>query len=126
MFVEENNLIYRRFSGDVFKELSKFGEFVLDSVVVEDESKRVYRFKDGTQYLYTGWTIERVEGVEEPNRQWTTKRAKVREVKSNYSFPKGIRLDFQTGDSMASQPFAGGVIELSTKPVFVLVEDPKP
>lgn len=120
---DDNDNITRRLSGDVFKQIGQFGDFVFDSTIVEDDTKRVYRFKNGTQKMFTGWTVEKVELVTVPNGAWTTNRAKFTEVKANHSFPAGNRYDIQLGDTMSRISFPGGNIELSSKPVFIVVGD---
>jgi hypothetical protein len=127
LFIKDaNDNITRRLSGDVFKQLSKYGDFVWDSTLVKDSNKVVYRFTSGTSKLYVGWTVETVGMITVPNGAYSTNRAVLTEKKISYSLPKGTRLDLQPGDNMASQPFAGGNIELSTKPVFVLVDGTTP
>lgn len=96
---DEQNNITRRLSGDVFYQLSQYGDFVFDKSIVENDSVRVYRFKYGNTYLYTAWTIEKVQLVTING----TNRAEFTEVKTDYTFPDG-----QT-------------IQLSSKPVFVVV-----
>jgi hypothetical protein len=97
---DDQDKITRRLSGDVFQMLSsKYGDFVFDSALVEDGAKVVYKFVNGTQTLYTGWTIEQVKLVTING----TNRAEFTEVKSSYTLPNGQ------------------VLQLSSKPVFVLV-----
>jgi hypothetical protein len=117
--VGDDITITRRFTGDMFRQMSDFGDFVFDSVIVEDSTKRVFKFKNGTQELYAGWTIETITPVVVNG----VNRASFTEVKTNYTFPAGTKYTIQPGNSMASSSFAGGSIELSTKPVFVLVGD---
>lgn len=119
---DDQDKITRRFSGDVFKQLSSIGDFVYDSTLSKTDAQRVYRFKNGTKYLYVGWSVDKFQLVTING----TNRAQITEVKNNFNFPKGTRLDFQPGDNMASQAFAGGSIELSAKPVFVLVDGTTP
>jgi hypothetical protein len=123
---DDQDVITRRLSGDVFKQLSGFGDFSFDAAIVDNDVQKVYRFTNGTKQLYAGWTIEKVSLVTVPNGSYTTNRAVFTEVKSNYNFPAGTRLDLQPGDSMQQTAFAGGTIELSTKPVFVLVDGATP
>jgi hypothetical protein len=108
--------ITRRFTGDMFRQISDYGDFVIDSILVNDGTKVVYRFKNGNQYLYFGATVE----ILTPVLVNGVTRASFTERKVNYTFPAGTRLDIQPGNTFASQAFAGGSIELSTKPVFVL------
>jgi hypothetical protein len=61
--VGDDITITRRFTGDMFRQMSDFGDFVFDSVIVEDSTKRVFKFKNGTQELYAGWTIETITPV---------------------------------------------------------------
>jgi hypothetical protein len=119
---DDQDNITRRLSGDVFKQLSLYGDFVYDSTLAEDSSKVVYKFVSGTKKLYVGWTIEKVQLVTVNG----TNRAQFTEVKLPFNFQKGIRLETQPGDSMLAQSFAGGSITLSSKPVFVLVDGSTP
>jgi hypothetical protein len=108
--------VKRRLIGDMFRQLSDYGDYVFDSVLADDGTKVVYKFTNGTKSLIVGWTVEKVQLVTING----TNRAQFTEVKSSFNFPKGTRLDI---DSMASQAFAGGAIELSSKPVFVIAGD---
>jgi hypothetical protein len=45
----------------------------------------VYRFKDGVNYLYVGWTVEKVQLVTIDG----VNRAQLTERKINYTFPDG-------------------------------------
>lgn len=119
---DDQDKITRRLSGDAFKQLSAYGDFVWDSTLVEDSSKVVYRFTSGTKKLYVGWTVEKVQLVTING----TNRAQLTEVKLPFDFPKGIRLEIQAGDSMLAQSFAGGSITLCSKPIFVLVDSGTP
>jgi hypothetical protein len=49
-------------------------------------------------------------------------RAKLTENKVPFTFPSGTRFDIQPGDTMKQTAFPGGQIELSSKPVFLLVD----
>jgi hypothetical protein len=109
--------VTRRLTGDIFRQLSDFGDMVFDSALVDEPNKKVYRYKNSTQYILGGWTVENVSLVTING----TNRASFTEVKSNYSFPSGTRYDLQPGDTMKRTPFAGGSIELSTKPVFIVM-----
>jgi hypothetical protein len=123
---DDQDNITRRLSGDVFKQLGVLmGEFSFDSIVSETDIVRVYKFKSDTKELLIGWTVETVKGVVVNG----TNRAEITEVKSNYTFPAGVRYELQPGDTMKQTAFQGGSIELSTKPVFILtgtVTPPEP
>jgi hypothetical protein len=84
--------------------LSGFGDYVFDAPIVENDSVIVYKFKNGSKYLYTGWTIEKVSLV----NKWNSNRASFTERKINYTFPTGVN------------------ITLTSKPVFVAVQSPLP
>jgi hypothetical protein len=105
LFIKDNNdSITRRLSGDVFYMFAtQYPDYYLDSVIVADSSKVVYKFTDGTKGFYVGWNIEQVSLITVPNGAYTTNRAQFTEVKSNYTLPNG-----QT-------------VQLSSKPVFVAV-----
>jgi hypothetical protein len=106
---DDQDVITRRLSGDAFYTFaSKYGDFVFDSVVVEDASKVVYKFMSLTQTMYVGWTIEQVKLITVPNGAYTTNRAEFTEVKVNYMLPNG-----QT-------------VSLSSNPVFVVVDGATP
>jgi hypothetical protein len=111
--------VTRRLTGDMFRQLSDFGDMIFDSAIVDEPNKKVYRYKNSTQNILAGWTVENVSLVTING----TNRASFTEVKSNYPFPPGNKLDIQPGDTMKRTPFAGGLIELSTKPVFIVVGD---
>lgn len=101
---DDQGNITRRLSGDVYNQLSGFGDYVFDAPIVENDSVIVYRFKNGSKYLYTGWTIEKVSLV----NKWNSNRASFTERKSNYTFPTGVN------------------VTLTSKPVFVAVQSPLP
>jgi hypothetical protein len=129
IFIEEaDHTVTRYFVGDVFKQLSQFGNYIFDQTIVNDGTTVILRFKNGVNYLYIGWTVEQVQLVTISG----TNRAQFTETKAVYTFPSGTRLDFQKGDVMASQPFYGGTLQLSSKPVFITtttilpVRDPAP
>ncbi len=129
LFVEENNMIHRRLHAKTFQQLAGIGEYVYDSTLIDSDFVKLYRLKLGEKKILTGWTVEKVDIVTEPsgpNGQWTTNKPKFTERKFNYRFPKGTRLDLTEDTVMKSTSFAGGVIELSSKPVFVLVDTPQP
>jgi hypothetical protein len=101
---DDQGNITRRLSGDVYNQLSGFGDYVFDAPIVENDSVIVYRFKNGSEYLYTGWTIEKVSLV----NKWNSNRASFTERKINYTFPTGVN------------------VTLTSKPVFVAVQSPLP
>jgi hypothetical protein len=105
LFIKDNNdSITRRPSGDVFYMFAtQYPDYYLDSVIVDDGSKVVYKFTNGTNGFYVGWNIEQVSLITVPNGAYTTNRAQFTEVKSNYTLPNGQ------------------VVQLSSKPVFVAV-----
>lgn len=47
----------RRLVGNYFAQLSKFGDYYFDSTL-RDDSIKVYRFTDGTNYLHAIWGVE--------------------------------------------------------------------
>jgi hypothetical protein len=110
LFIKDNNdSITRRLSGDVFYMFAtQYPDYYLDSVIVDDGSKVVYKFTNGKQGFYIGWNIEQVSLITVPNGAYTTNRAQFTEVKSNYTMPNG-----QT-------------VQLSSKPVFVAVDGVTP
>lgn len=114
LFIEEADRTVTRYPvGDVIKNISSFGNYVYQSTIVDDRAKLVYRFTNGANYLYTGWTVENVQLVTING----TNRAQFTENKSNYIFPAGTQYDVVTGQS---KPFYGGTIELSSKPVIIV------
>jgi hypothetical protein len=124
LFIKDSSdNIKRRFAGDVFKQLSQWPDLTFDSAVIDDGTKCVYKFVSGTKTVLVGWTIEQVQLVTING----TNRAQFTEVKQSYTFPAGMRYDLQEGsDSMTSQAFAGGSIELNTKPVFIVTGEVTP
>jgi hypothetical protein len=110
LFIKDNNdSITRRLSGDVFYTFStQYPDYYLDSVIVDDGARVVYKFTNGKQGFYTAWNIEQVSLITVPNGAYTTNRAQFTEVKSNYTLPNG-----QT-------------VQLSSKPVFVAVDGVTP
>lgn len=96
---DEQNNITRRLSGDVFYNLSAYGDYAYDKTFVENDTV-VYRFKGGPNYLYVGWAVESVQLVTING----TNRALFTERKINYTFPDG-----QTRE-LSSKPlmFLGG------------------
>jgi hypothetical protein len=60
---DDNDNITRRLSGDVFKQLTQWGDFVYDSTLVDDSIKVVYRFKSGTKKFLAAWTKEKFKLV---------------------------------------------------------------
>lgn len=97
-FVEDNGIIKRNLAGDAVAELAKYKDFTFESQLVENDSVRVYRFYDGSKYLYVGWTVEKVTSVE----KWNSNRAQMTERFYDYTFPTGSK------------------VKLSAKPVFIL------
>jgi hypothetical protein len=120
---DANDNIKRRLTGDVFRQLLQFGDFVYDATIIENDSVRVYRFRNGGQFLFVGWTVEKIALVTEPNGIWSTNRAVFTETKFNYTFPTaGIQYDIaeDSSDNMKAQPYYGTTITLSSKPTFVV------
>lgn len=111
--------IVRTTVGDYFMQTSAFGDYVF-SKVVRDDSVQVLKFtKQGAADLYIMWTVERItkytdaQGVTHP--VWN-------ERKYNYNFnAAGTRYDLNDDSSgvLKSQPFYGGSVQLSSKPVFI-------
>jgi hypothetical protein len=110
LFIKDNNdSITRRLSGDVFYTFSsQYSDYYLDSVIVDDGTRVVYKFTNGTKGFYVGWNIEQVSLITVPNGAYTTNRAQFTEVKSSYTLPNGQ------------------VVQLSSKPVFVAVDGVTP
>lgn len=89
LFIKDDQTnITRRLSGDVFYQLSHYGDFVFDSALVEDGTKCVYKFVNGTKSLFVGWTIEQVKLVTING----TNRAEFTETKADYTLPDGTVL----------------------------------
>jgi hypothetical protein len=110
--------ITRRLSGDVFRQLHDLmGEFWFDSALSDTDKVKVYRYTDGKKFIVVGWQVEDADLVVING----VNRAKLTEVKSQFTFPSGTRFDIQPGDTMKQTAFPGGQIELSSKPVFLLV-----
>lgn len=117
--------IRRRLTGDMFRQLAEFGEMVFDSKIINEPTKKVYKYKWNGKEFYAGWTVENVTLIVEDNGDGSgnsTNRASFTENKSSWTFPAGTRYELGQGDLMAQSAFAGGSIELSTKPVFVLAD----
>lgn len=104
---DDQDNITRRLSGDVFQMFaSKYGDYVFDSVIVEDGSKCVYKFVSGTKALFVGWTIEQVQLVTING----TNRAQFTETFAKYTLPIGQVLSLSSAptfyevDAVTPQP----------------------
>jgi hypothetical protein len=107
-------IIKRTLVGDCFKQLNQVGEYVFDAAI-RDDSLQVLRFKNGSNYLYTMWAVETYTIVN--NRPVYTERKLTYPITNS-----GLRYDLNEDSSgvMKQQPFYGGNIELTSKPVFIV------
>jgi hypothetical protein len=118
--------------GDYFAQASAFGDYTFSSAL-RDDSVQVLKFVNPNHPdLYALWTVERItpytdlRGVSHP--AW-------HERKYDYTLSvSGLRYDLNDDSSgvLLQQPFYGGTVQLSSKPVFVTtttilpVRDPEP
>lgn len=116
----------RRIVGDYFRQIGDVLRqgFVFDSVV--STSPYVFKFKKADATLYAIWNLETVTWPEGGGR------ATITENVTQYTLNvKGQLLRFVEGaDTMSSEAFNGGVINVDAKPVFVIesgvIPDPIP
>lgn len=109
-----------RLVGYLFAQFNnKIGDFVFDHTEVDNDSVKVYVFKNGSQYLHAGWTVEKI--TEEV--WWNANRAICTERKFNYSLNvSGTRYDINEDSSgvFKQQPYLPGTVTLSSKPIFII------
>jgi len=118
--IEGTNIQKRRLNGDVFTQLSQFGEYIFDRAIIDNDSVKLYVFKSGTQELYAGWTVERMAQA----WIWNANRAVYTERKVNYNLSSsGTRYDISEDSNgvFKQSAFNGGNITLSSKPLFILI-----
>jgi hypothetical protein len=116
---QKNGHIQRRLIGDVFKQLHQVGDFVYDRTIIDNDTVKMYVFKNGTQELYTGWTVEQIGTTYDRGN-----RTKFTERFYNYNLNvSGTRLDINEDSSgvFKQSAFTAGNVKLSSKPFFVLV-----
>jgi hypothetical protein len=116
---EPNGYIHRRLIGDVFKQLHQVGDFVYDRTLIDNDTVKMYVFKNGTQELYTGWTVEKI-GTKYDRGVRTVLTERFYDYNLNVS---GTRLDINEDSSgvFKQSTFSAGTVKLSSKPFFVLV-----
>jgi hypothetical protein len=112
--------------GYAFAQLHELGDYIYDSTL-RDDSVYCYRFKKGSDYLYTIWGVESSPNI----ARWKDEKAIFHERKGEYKLPlqKGsrvvIRKPQKIGSSMSSQTMVvqarGLLIPYGLVPTFIQV-----
>jgi hypothetical protein len=116
--------IKRRVVGNYFRQLSDFGDYVFDTAVRND-SIHVLRFKNGSNYFYAIWSVERIR-IKQGTRPVFTNRTGI----YNLSLPPGSHIwlrKFQDNTiEMSDVDYAvkgnNFPVPYDLKPVFVVIK----